>query len=66
MKTSINISDFTFKFSGWGHYKATYTSPITDRSWTTIIDYMPIIDATKNEDYPKIKDLNTLKRYCKK
>ena len=26
---------------------------------------MPLIDATKNEEEPKIKDLNILKRVCK-
>lgn len=63
MKTSIN--DFTFKTAGYGRYKVTYTSPKTGKQWTTAICDMTIIDATKNEDYPKQRDLNRLKSICK-
>lgn len=65
MKTLISISDFSFKFSGYGHYEVTYTSKITGRKWTTVTSNMPLIDATKNSDSPKIKDLVALKYYCK-
>lgn len=65
MRNSISLSDFTFKFSGYGHYKVTYTSPKTGRQWTRITSNMPLIDATKNEDFPKKSDLNELKRMCK-
>ena len=68
MKTSINISDFTFKFSGYGHYKVTYTSPMTGKSWSAVTSDMPLIDATKNADEwqgPKRKDLEYLKKQCK-
>lgn len=51
--------------SGFGHYKVTYTSLITGKKWTKITSDMPLIDATKNADEPKIKDLNTLKNVCK-
>ncbi len=64
MKTTL--SDFTFKFSGHGHYKVTYTSPVTGKEWTKTIDQMQLIDNTKNADYPKRKDLNLLKWYCKR
>lgn len=50
MSTKIEKSDFTFLFAGYGHYKVTYQSPITGRKWTKVIDDMPLIDATKNED----------------
>ena len=63
MKTEI--TDFTFEFSGYGHYKVTYTSPKTGKQWTKIISDMTIIDATKNEDNPKRVDLNHLKWMCK-
>ena len=56
MKTQL--SDFTFRPTGHGHYQVTYTSPITGKSWTTSTSNMPLIDATKNEDYPKHKDLD--------
>ena len=65
MKKSINLSDFRFEFSGYGHYKVTYTSPVTGKSWTKTCNNMPLIDATKNADEPKKKDLNTLKDFCK-
>lgn len=59
------IGDFTFRTAGYGHYKVTYTSPTTGKSWSRTIDDMPLIDATKNSDEPKRKDLNILKRKCK-
>jgi hypothetical protein len=66
MATFISKSDFTFLFSGHGHYKVTYTSPVTGKEWTTVIDDMSIIDKTKNEEFPKRKDLEFLKYLCKK
>lgn len=65
MKTSISISDFHFSFAGYGHYRVTYTSPVTGKSWTCTTNNMPLIDATKNADEPKKVDLNQLKRMCK-
>jgi len=65
MKTTIQLSDFHFQFAGYGHYKVTYTSPKTGKKWTTTTNNMPLIDATKNAESPKIKDLNDLKRLCK-
>jgi len=58
-------SDFTFRFSGYGHYEVTYTSPVTGKRWTTVTNDMPLIDETKNTDEPKRKDLNRLKHICK-
>ena len=65
MKTKISISDFTFRIAGYGHYRVTYTSPVTGKQWSATTSNMPLIDATKNEDEPKIKDLVALKRLCK-
>jgi hypothetical protein len=65
MKTKISITDFTFEFSGYGHYRVTYTSPITCKKFTATTSNMPLIDATKNSDTPKKCDLNQLKRVCK-
>lgn len=61
MKTKISISDFRFELSGYGHYKVTYTSPVTGKKWTKITDNMPLIDSTKNAENPKRCDLETLK-----
>lgn len=63
MKTQL--THFSFKHSGYGHYEVTYTSPITGKKWTATTSNMPLIDATKNSDEPKQKDLNELKRVCK-
>ena len=65
MKTKIRLSDFSFSFSGFGHYKVTYTSPTTYKQWARTTNNMPLIDATKNADEPPQKDLNELKRLCK-
>jgi hypothetical protein len=63
MKT--RITDFDFKFKGYGHYEVTYTSPITGKQWKKTTDNMPLIDKTKGEENPKIKDLIELKRLIK-
>jgi hypothetical protein len=65
MKTKISISDFSFQVSGYGHYMVTYTSPVTGKQWKTLTNNMPLIDATKNADQPKIKDLKRLMFTCK-
>ena len=65
MKT-ISIYDFSFSFAGYGHYKVTYTSPVTLKFWTKTITDMPLVDATKNNSEPKKKDLNWLKKICKR
>lgn len=65
MKTKISRTDFRFIPSGYGHYKVTYTSPKTGKEWTKTTSNMPLIDATKNAQEPKQKDLNLLKSLCK-
>lgn len=66
MKTKkISICDFSFSLSGYGHYKVTYTSPLTGKAWTSKTNDMPLIDATKNCDAPKCCDLERLKRIAK-
>lgn len=64
-KNKISITDFTFRPSGYGHYKVTYESPVTGKQWSTVTSDMPLIDATKNSDNPKVKDLEELKYICK-
>lgn len=62
---TISLSDFYFKFSGYGHYNVTYTSPNTGKSWTKTINDMPLIDLTKNAEQVKKVDLQHLKRVVK-
>jgi hypothetical protein len=64
MKTQLK--DFSFTFAGSGHYKVIYTSPATFSSWRNMISDMTLIDATKNSDNPKRKDLNWLKKAVKR
>lgn len=59
------ITDFTFRMCGYGHYEVTYISPRTRKEWTIRTTDMELVDATKNADYPKRKDLEALKSLCK-
>ena len=65
MKNRIKLSDFSFLYAGYGHYKVTYTSETTGKKWTATTNNMPLIDATKNSDEPKKYDLEHLKTICK-
>jgi hypothetical protein len=65
MTRKIQLSDFQFTPSGYGHYKVWYQSPITGKTWAKVISDMTIIDDTKNSDSPKRKDLEKLKRMVK-
>lgn len=65
MKATIKISDFNFQPSGHGHYKVTYTSPLTNKSWMRTTSDMRLIDLTKNSDEPRKSDLIILKKMCK-
>lgn len=61
----ISILDFSFQFAGYGHYDVYYISPSTGKVWKTRTSNMPLIDATRNADKPKRKDLIQLKKLCK-
>lgn len=65
MKARISISDFKFILEGYGIYRVIYTSPVTGGRWSAFINDMTLIDATKNSENPKKKDLENLKRICK-
>lgn len=65
MRAKTTISNFRFEFAGDGHYKVTYTSPVTGKSWTAKTNDMPLIDATKNADDPKRCDLEPLNEFAK-
>lgn len=63
---SISKYDFDFVKAGHGIYKVTFTSPKTGKQWISRVTDMELIDDTKNEEYPLIKNLNILKSFCKK
>ena len=59
------MRDFNFKMQGYGAYLVEYTSPKTGKTWSKRITDMQVIDATKNSDEPKIKDIKELIRIVK-
>ena len=65
MKRVIKKTDFSFKFVGYGHYMVTYTSPVTFKKWSAVLNDMPLIDAVKYEEEPLRKHLEALKRMIK-
>ena len=54
-----DLSKFTFSFRGSGHYIVTYT---TDRGdyYKALVTDMTLIDATKNAEYAKLRDIKAL------
>lgn len=58
-------SDFKFTFTSYGRYDVTYTNPKTGKKYSCNTTDMTIIDATKNEESPKLSDLTHLKKLCK-
>jgi hypothetical protein len=65
MKAKIKKTDFRFRPYGYGHYYVTYFSPITGKEYTCCTNDMPLIDLTRNNEDPRVKDLTELKRICK-
>lgn len=63
MKTELK--DFSKKISSYGHYKVTYTSPITGKQWSRIINNSTLLDSVFETESPKRKDLEQLKRLVK-
>ena len=66
MNAKTTKSDFSFTLISHGVYAVTYTSPVTGRSWRARVMDMELIDAVKNADEPKRKDLEMLKRAVKR
>lgn len=58
--------NFTFTAAGHGKYWVSYKDPKTGKKSGNLVTDMELIDATKNTDEPKKKDLNQLKRACKR
>lgn len=50
MNTKILKSAISLLPSGYGHYKVTYTSPITGKQYERIVSDMTLIDRIKNAD----------------
>lgn len=59
-------TDFKFKFAGYGHYLVTYTSPITQKQWSAVLNNMPLVNSVLHKEEPKRKDLESLKKTIKR
>ena len=54
-----DLSKFTSRKVGWGHYRVTYEKDRGDKYIATITD-MPIIDKTLHADWAKLSDIRHL------
>lgn len=61
-----DLSCFSFKFAGAGHYWVTYTTPWRGDYWKALITDMTIIDATKNAEWAKGVDIEHLRNVVKR
>lgn len=57
---SDDLHNFSFRFSGYGHYEVTYTTDQRGDFWKATINDMTLIDATKNAEIAKVKDIQAL------
>jgi hypothetical protein len=65
VKYNAKLADFIFqqKVGGWW---VTYQQPSGKKAYRQFITDTKIIAATKGTDFPKVKDLNELRRLVKK
>ena len=61
-----DLSGFDFRFAGSGHYRVTYTTPTRGDYWVALITDMTLIDATKNAEWTKKKDIQHLREVVKR
>lgn len=61
-----DLSCFSFRLVGAGHYRVTYTTPERGDYWVATITDMPLIDATKNADWAKVSDIEHLRYVVKR
>lgn len=60
MNKKLSKHMFNFEQTGYGHYRVTYTTPSGRFKYRATINYMPLIDAVKWEDYPAQKAMSEL------
>ena len=58
--------DFTFVKVNYGRFLVQYRSLATGAAHTRVTDDMPMVDSVMNEETPKRKDINHLKRFVKR
>lgn len=60
-----DLSRFRFQKVSSGAYRVTYTPSDKSRYYyTTVINDMPLIDATYLAEWAKLKDIQHLRRLC--
>lgn len=59
-----DLSQFSFNFSGYGHYVVTYTTPSGRYMYRVTINDMTLIDATRNAKWAKLEDIKWLRYAC--
>ena len=59
-----DLSQFSFKKTGYGCYYVTYTSPNGRYYWGYSVTDMGIIDDTLNAEYAKLVDIKRLRSLC--
>lgn len=60
-----DLSQFSFKFAGAGHYRVTYTTGRGD-FYVALVTDMCVIDDTKNAEYAKLSDIKHLRNIVKR
>lgn len=55
-----DLHNFSFRFAGYGAYYVTYTTDVRRDYWKARIEYMPLIDQTKNAEIARVKDIQAL------
>ncbi len=59
------IHQFTFTFKSYGIYSVQFATARRGDYYTALVDYMPLIDATKNSDEPTGAALRELAQYVR-
>lgn len=58
-------TDFQFLPAGFGRYKVTYYSPVTNKSWSRYITDMSLVDDIKGNDSARVSRMYDLIRTIK-
>lgn len=63
---SDDLHGFSFQKVSSGAYMVTYSTPIRGDYWRARIEDMTLIDATKNAEVAKVKDIEALYQAVKR
>ena len=60
-----DLHNFSFEYAGSGCVRVTYSTDNRGDYWSAYIHDMTIIDATKNAEHAKVKDIERLRHLVK-